>query len=174
MRKSLLVAAMSLVSMIASTAQATVWTFNVTIDGEQEVPPQNVPISPGMGTAIVTFDDTTGNMVVNGAFSGLTAAANAAHIHGFAPEDVAAGVLFGLDVTNATSGTVTGSGSFTLDQVPLVLGGQTYINIHSPGTYAAGEIRGQLVNPIPEPATIVLGAVAFALLTVVAVRRRNT
>jgi hypothetical protein len=173
MRKLLAAAVTLLVVLAATSARATVWTFNVNIDGQQEVPPQTVPISPGTGSAIVTFDDATGAMLVNGTFTGLTAPANNAHIHGFAPEDVAAGVLFGLTFAPATSGAISGTGSIPLADVSRVLGGETYINIHSAGTYAAGEIRGQLINPIPEPTTIVLAVIGFIALGVAALRRRT-
>ena len=33
--------------------------------------------------------------------------------------------------------------------------GKAYVNIHSPGTYTAGEIRGFLA-PVPEPTTYAL------------------
>jgi hypothetical protein len=160
-----------LVWLANTPAQGTTWTFNVNLNGQEEVPPQNVPISPGIGTALATLDDTNGNMSITGSFSGLTAAANNAHLHGFAADDVAASPLFGLQFTPATSGTFSGNGTVALADVSKVLGGLTYINIHSAGLYAAGEIRGQLVNPIPEPTSIALAGIGLLGAWYIARRR---
>ena len=82
-----------------------------------------------------------------------------------------AGVNLGFNpLPAATSGSY--SDTFTLASGAFsalftgVSAGKAYVNIHTPGTYGAGEIRGFLA-PIPEPETYALmlaglGAVAWA------------
>jgi hypothetical protein len=127
----------------------TFWKFNVVMDGTQEVPPNS---SPGIGTAIAIFNDNTGQMDIDGSFSGLLVAASNAHLHGYSTPGVASGVVFGLTFTPATSGTVSGSGVIPSARIADVLNGLTYTNIHS-AMFPSGEIRGQLMNPVavPEP-----------------------
>lgn len=153
---------------LSASASADLFQFSVNLNGAQEVPANG---SPGTGTATAIFDNVSGQMTINGIFSGLTAPATAAHLHGFAPAGVNAGVLIGLSVTAGTSGTVSGSGTIanTGSNFANVLGGLTYINIHN-ATFPGGEIRGQLVNPIPEPGS--LAVLSLAGLALLAQRRR--
>ena len=168
MRTSVLAVAFAVALCLALPAQATVWTFNnIPIDGLQEVPPV---ATPGTGTGMATLNDVSGAMSVSGSFSSLIAPATNSHIHCCAPPGTAAGVLFGLTFTPSTSGTISGNAVLSAANVQNVLNGLTYINIHSsfrPG----GEIRGQLLNPIPEPTTaIMLATVAGGLFLL---RRRS-
>lgn len=130
---------------------ADLFQFNVTMSGGQEVPPN---ASTASGSAVVIFDNVTGLMTVNGTYTGLVAPSSAAHVHGFAGPGANAGVRFNLAHSSATSGTLTGSFTFTAagDRTD-VMNGLTYINIHN-ATFPGGEIRGQISNPfaIPEPA----------------------
>jgi len=155
----------------ASTVSAAVHTIHVDLNGAQERP---TPVNtPGTGMAMVTFDDLTGQMTVNGTFQGLTANANNAHVHGYAPlgqpgqPGTAAGVVFGIQFTPAMSGTISGSGTIPQDRIDDVLAGLTYINVHSVGQYAGGEIRGQII--VPEPASLALVGLPALLL----MRRRR-
>jgi hypothetical protein len=154
---------------VASSAYAAQYTLTVPMNGAQERP--NPVNTPGTGVATVTFDDLTGVMTVNGTFQNLTANANNAHVHGYAPlgqpGQPAAGVVFGLNFTPSTSGTVSGTGTIPSDRIDDVLAGLTYINIHSVGQYSGGEIRGQII--VPEPASMALLAVPALLL----MRRRR-
>ena len=52
------------------------------------------------------------------------------------------------------------------------LAGKAYINIHTPGTYAGGEIRGFLA-PVPEPETYALMLAGLGALTLLARRRKR-
>lgn len=153
MRTFFLAVAFVVTLCIAMPAQATVWVYNnIPIDGLQEVPPV---ATTGTGLGMATLDDVSGAMSVSGSFSSLIAPASNAHIHCCAPPGMAAGVLFPLTFTPATSGTISGNAVLSAANVQNVLNGLTYINIHSsfrPG----GEIRGQLLNPVPEPATALL------------------
>ncbi|MDA0657558.1 MAG: CHRD domain-containing protein [Planctomycetota bacterium] len=112
----------AILSLFATSAQAALWTANVLIDGLQETP---AVVTPGSGTAVVTFDDTSGAMSVNGTFSGLIGTANNAHIHGYAAAGSPAGVVFGLAFTAATSGSISGNGIIPPANFADVLGGKT-------------------------------------------------
>jgi len=160
---------LSLAAGWAPPANALLWTFDVTLDGAQERP---TPVATAAtGTATVTFDDQTGLMEVTGSFANLTSIANNAHVHGFAPlgnpgDPATTGPpIVNLQFTAATSGTISGSGTIAAGNIAAVLAGLTYINVHSVD-FPAGEIRGQLVDPIPEPASALLllsGVAALAL-----------
>jgi hypothetical protein len=121
----------------------------------------------------------------------LTANLSAMHIHGPADTSGSAGVLYDLIAIDNADGSQQGmfpafgdaggnrSGYFdfvlTLQdgvggktlavQESELLGNMWYINLHTPGTYAGGEIRGQLLA-IPEPehyaAFAGLGLLGFA------------
>jgi glucose/arabinose dehydrogenase/plastocyanin len=80
-------------------------------------------------------------------YSGLTAAATMAHIHGPAGANSAAGVLIDLGSFNGgsfgTAGTFSGWVTLTPVQKAHLLAGRTYVNIHT-STNPGGEIRGQI------------------------------
>ncbi len=140
----------------ASNASAIVHNLTASLDGLQEVPPN---ASPASGNCNITLDDISGAMSVNCTFAGLIGGpATVAHVHGLAPAGMNAGVIFGLTVTNATSGTVTGNGVLTAAQIAGALSTGpgdpplTYVNIHN-AQFPGGEIRGQIV---PEPASLSL------------------
>ena len=114
--------------------------------------------SPGTGTADYTVDGGTVSYTVT--FSGLTANANAGHIH-VGPAGVNGGVTVPFTVPRNTAGTFTGTftaanvaaasttdGGVGVDAgdynglLQLMRAGETYTNIHT-STYPLGEIRGQ-------------------------------
>src|SRR5258707_413491 len=69
----------SLVALgLASNANAAPIVFSTTLSGPNESPPN---ASPGIGTALVTFDLAAHTMRVETTFSGLTAGNIASHIH---------------------------------------------------------------------------------------------
>ncbi len=155
------------VLLAAGAARATVWQWNdILLDGLQSVPPN---ASPGIGTGMATLDDLTGEMNISGSYSGLLGTATLSHLHGPGPVGTNAGVVFGLSITGGTSGTFNGSSTLDATQMGWVLDGLTYINIHTT-VIAGGEIRGQLLHPVPEPTSVALAAIGLASL--LAVRRR--
>ena len=145
--------------------------------------------TPGSGGEIgtgISFDDVLSVLTINvgwgsaNGFQSLTGNATAGHIHGpttssgSASFNENAGVRYGLDGgagwnPSASAGGVTATTvNISAGDVPALLAGRFYINIHT-STNPGGELRGNLV-PIPEPAAASLALVAGALLTV---RRRR-
>ncbi len=120
------------------------------IQGAQEVPPNG---SAATGNAKLLLDKTTGMVYMTGSFTGLTTAANAAHIHS-AAANIGGPVIFGISFTAGTKGTIHVSSAIAPGDQTQMIAGNAYINIHS-GTYPGGEIRGQL---IPEQDLVYLKA----------------
>jgi hypothetical protein len=116
--------------------------FVARLIGTNEVPP-NASTGTGVGTAVLNSSHTA--ITVNLSFSGLSAPATAAHIHGPAPAGVNAAVIFPLaGVPAATSGTVPQqSFSVTPTQLADLQAGLLYMNVHT-SNFPGGEIRDQL------------------------------
>jgi hypothetical protein len=115
--------------------------FNMRPTGSQEVPPNN---SAAISDVRVTLNQTTGEVVVDGTFSGLTSNVTVAHIHGPAGVGTNAAPIIDLTVTGTTSGTVSGTGTMSAPQMNEMIGGMTYVNIHS-ANFPMGEIRAQVL-----------------------------
>ena len=134
-----------------------------------------VPTSTATGFATVTFDDVLNSVSVQLSFAGLANSQPFGHIHCCTAVAGAGSVGVALEFAGlpaASSGSYSKSftafnGTTTFNSLLAgVSAGKAYVNIHTPGTYAAGEIRGFLA-PIPEPETYALmlaglGAVAWA------------
>jgi hypothetical protein len=116
-------------------------TFNMQLSGAQEVPANG---STATASVTVVLDRTTGAVTVNGTFSGLSSNGTVAHIHGPAAVGQSAAPIVPLMVSPSTSGTVTGSGMMNATNMNDMLGGMTYVNIHSTN-FPDGEIRAQIV-----------------------------
>jgi len=190
-----------LVCLVALSAPSVAMpvVYSTTLSGPNESP---VNASPGTGTALVTIDDVLHSMRVQATFSGLTSANTASHIHvingpgdantsdtlgpvttttptftGF-PGGVTSGVFDQTyDMTLASSyrsGFITDAGGTTAAaEAALFSGiaqGRAYLNIHTIN-FAGGEIRGFL-QPVPEPATLLLMGAGMAGLVVIRRRRR--
>jgi hypothetical protein len=128
-----------LVVLGLAACQVPPTTFEVTLSGDQEVPPVT---TDAFGTANVTL---IGNIItIDGAWDGFDIAAPGAHVHGPAPAGENAPILFPLDYDNEAR---TFGRTFTLsdEELGFFQDGLLYINLHSEA-HPAGEIRGQIVR----------------------------
>ena len=159
---------------LAAPAAALTIVYSTTLSKVGEP----VPTSPGTGSATVTVNDVAMSISVSVTFANLVASASAAHIHCCTATagSGSIGVALGLaGFPNATSSIY--NAAFTPSAVTFatiaagMAAGKAYINIHSPGTYAGGEIRGFLA-PVPEPQTYALMLAGLGVLGW-AVRRRQ-
>lgn len=167
-RRLVLCGAFVLLCVAGQQCLADTLTFTATMKGSSETPPN---ASTATGSALVTL---TGNMLtVAESFSGLTVPASAAHIHCCAAPGTAAPVVIPFAGFPAST---SGSFSATFDLSTFVFsGGATeasfltglesglaYVNIHD-ANFPGGEIRGQLTEVTPEPASLwLLGTGALA------------
>ena len=162
-------------------AHAVPILYNTILAGVNEVPPV---VSPGTGTAHVSFDPASHELVVDLLFSSLVGNTTAAHIHAPALPGVNAGVAVGFIgfpfgvtsgsyhhvfdtllsttylptfLTNFGGGTVAGAETAL---GAFIEGGLAYVNVYT-SVFPGGEIRGQLA-PVPEPATMILMGSALA------------
>src|SRR3569623_771806 len=117
--------------------------YQIMLTGAMEVLPSGTAASTAMGAATGVLNPNTGAVSVQGSFTGLSAAASGAHIHGPAAVNAEAGVIVALTASPATAGALSGSGTLTAQQVMDLKNGLPYVNVHSSGAYAGGEIRGQ-------------------------------
>ena len=124
------------------TSKATTYPINVTLSGLQEAPAN---ASSGTGTFVGTYNDVGDSLIFTITFSGLSSNTTAAHIHGYAPPGISAGVLLGLVgfPTGVSSGSFTDTLILTAGQRDSLKMGLMYVNIHT-GNYPGGEIRAQL------------------------------
>ena len=175
--------------VLATEAPAATIIFTDTMLGSNEVPPTG---SPAIGSAILSVDTTANTLGVIITFSGLTGGpATASHIHCCTPAGTNAGVALPFTgFPNTTSGMYTNTFDLTLTatysstfltasggtaagaEAALIAAmntGLAYTNIHN-AQFTGGEIRGQLANVVPEPATVMMSGAA--LLLVASLRRR--
>lgn len=161
-------------------AQAATVSFDFPLSASQQVPPSG---SAGTGSCNVMLDDVSGAVSVSCMFSGLSATASVSHIHGLAAVGINAGVILTLTPDLATSGNITGNGILDAAQMTGMLGGMTYVNLHSQ-QFPGGELRGQIVDdsgtgggsiPLPTMSNIMLMVMIALLLVVggVTLRKRS-
>lgn len=173
----------------ASPALAAMFTYSVVLSGPAESPPN---ASPGIGWAIVDYEDAAHTLRVRVTFSGLIGTTTSAHIH--APTEIADAGTAGVATTTPTFvgfplGVTSGVYDETLDLThasswnPSFInanGGtpegaeaalaaamaarKAYVNVHTTA-FGAGEIRGFL----PEPGTLILLGTGAAVM----LRRRR-
>lgn len=62
----------------ASAAHSAITIYNATLSGPAESPPN---VSPGVGTATVTYDSILHSVIISVTFSGLMGTTTASHIH---------------------------------------------------------------------------------------------
>lgn len=120
-------------------------TFTTTLTGDQEVPP-NDSSAMGKATVVINSDPAQTTITVDVSFTGLSANATVAHLHGPAMPGMTAPPI--IPLTNfpaTTSGTYSSTFPITEEQIQMLLDGLVYINIHDE-LFPDGEIRGQLIG----------------------------
>jgi hypothetical protein len=127
--------------LIPANVHATVYTLDLALTGQQEVPAN---ASTATGTLVGTYNDATNTLSFTLMFNALTAPATAAHFHGPATPGNNAPVQIPLTgFPAATSGTYTNSFVLTDQQESDLLCGLWYVNIHN-SVFPGGEIRSQV------------------------------
>lgn len=150
------------------SAKAEVVALEALIDGAQNVPP-----TPSQGTGMVQFqlDTDTGILILlSGSYQNLIGELMMVHVHGFAPPGQESGMLFMMDHTGGTSGSIMlMNNQIQLKEADVIgmLAGLTYIALHT-DTFMEGEIRGQIYQ-VPAPGALAL----FGLCGIFGSRRRR-
>ena len=128
--------------------------FSAQLTGAAERP--TPVVTTATGSAAITFTPASTTTGAVGTYSvtvqGLSGNVTAAHIHGPAGLDAAAGIIVTFTVTPATSGiiatgtfTSTGHATINMDSLAVLLrNGNAYVNVHTAAN-PNGEIRGQIV-----------------------------
>jgi hypothetical protein len=157
---------------VPRVALATPLALAATMNGGQEVP---MHTTAATGTCSAIIDPATDSLTFNGTFTGLTAPATSASLHGLAGPGVSAPALLNAtSVSGTTSGTFSGTGALTPAQTAGVLAGETYCEIDD-GAFPSGEIRGQLALPTPAVPVHAIALLALALggAGIAATRKRS-
>jgi hypothetical protein len=128
------------------TAQAGPISFKVPLSGGQEVP----PVFPaGAGTAELTYDSATRVLTWTVTYRALSSPVTMAQFHGPAqPGKNASSVLSLVKPGSPIESPINGQATLTPDQAKPFAGGDWYINIATQN-HADGEIRGQILTPLP-------------------------
>ncbi len=153
--------AVVLLCFFAPSVQANLITFEAFLTGSGETPPN---ASPATGFGIVVFNDVLDSITVDLSWSGLTAPATAAHIHGPGAPGTNAPVIFPFSgVPAATAGAIPEQ-TFAINptQIGYLETGVLYLNVHT-STFPGGEIRGQLTSVAEPASTLLLGCSLFGL-----------
>lgn len=117
----------------ASTTDAVQLT--ATLDGKQEVGPNN---SSATGAMTGSYNKSTRVLTYSVTYQGI--APTMGHIHRGAAGNT--GDPF-LAFQNVASSPITGTSTLSEADAALLLGGQTYVNLHTTA-YPGGEIRGKV------------------------------
>jgi CHRD domain len=144
----------------ATGAQAQVIRFAANLNGGEEAPTK--VLTGSYGTATVTLDLATGEVTYNIQVFNMPSGTTQAHFH-VGPVGVSGPVVVNIPVPLTISNDYSLSGSANApalvprreqgigsweDFIQSLMGGQTYLNVHSQ-VNPAGEIRGQVLR-VPE------------------------
>ncbi|MGB9187494.1 MAG: CHRD domain-containing protein [Methylovirgula sp.] len=130
----------------ASVTQAAPLSFTVQLTGSEQVPPV---MTPGKGTADLTYDASTRLLTWTVTYSGLSSAVTMAHLHGPAAAGKNARVQIWMTKHGmAVTSPIKGQATLSPTQAKQFMAGDWYINVHTESN-PAGELRGQVVPPKP-------------------------
>jgi CHRD domain len=179
---------LSLLAVLASVSHAAVIAFELQGTAGIGLLAGSEPavLTGGSGGEIgsgITFDDVSNQLIINvgwgssQGFTDLTSTATASHIHGPTASNngssftQTAGVLFNLTRSSSvtTGGTINQLFTLSGAQATDLLNGKYYINIHTTSN-GGGEMRGFLVQQVPETSASLLGMFSLGLMTL---RRRR-
>ena len=130
-------------------------SFTATLSGDAERPTPVVTTATGTAGFTATINQGSGGLLTitySVSVEGISGTASAAHIHGPAGVDDAAGIIVPLTVSGTgTSGaiitgsfTTTGNAAVSMDSLLVLLrNGNSYVNVHTAAN-PDGEIRGQI------------------------------
>lgn len=149
-----------------NSATASLIKFSASLDGLQANAGAGTgSLASGWGTMFL--DDVTNDFSWEISWSGLQAAVTAAHFHGPALPNQNAGVQVTIDVSSNPS---SGNTVLTAQQASDLMNSLWYVNIHS-SMFPAGEIRGQVLQDVSAPSTILI--LSLSLSGFVFLRRRT-
>lgn len=132
------------------------------LDTSQEIPSPVGTAADAGGTAKIAYDPTTKTLGWNIEWQNLTGPAVGMHFHGPAGFGQTAGVQVNVGNVSGLTSPSIGSTIVSDEFASQLLGGQSYLNIHT-ATNGPGEIRGQVV---PEPKCLASLVAVFLLLLV--------
>jgi CHRD domain len=168
-------------AVLASTT-GTLTAFSTLLSSTVEP----VPSSSATGTAISVFDDSNNSVVTMSTYSGLANNGGFGHLHccTSAPGSGSGPVAVSFNnFPSAIEGSFASVTNLTATQYSALLAGTTsgraYANIHTPGTYSAGEIRGfldlySITTPVPEANQVSMILAGLALLSFRARKARGS
>jgi hypothetical protein len=171
MKKLALVLAVSAAALLTPSVINASTIFVANLNGASEVPAN---ASPAFGFGTVVLNDTEDQITVDLSWTGLTAPADAAHIHDPGAAGTNAPVLFPFSsVPAVTSGSMPEQFfAITPTQVGQLQAGLFYMDVHTTN-FPGGEIRGQLQLAAPEPGSMALMGFGLATLLGLVSRRRR-
>jgi len=151
---------------LATSASAAIINLSAMMDGPQANAGAGTG-SPGLGLATITLDDVTKQLSWDINWGGLLGSPSAMHFHGAALPNQHAGVEIGTGVVGPP---VIGNAILDPGQESDLLAGLWYLNLHT-SAFPGGEIRGQVLGIIPEPATLALAGLGLSFI--IAMRRKR-
>jgi len=138
-RKAAFAAGLLAASSFGAPAHAASVQFAGPIDGIQETPPT---FTGALASGTYIMDTVANTLSVNVVILVPPPSGEiAAHIHGFAPPGVPAGILFALPVGSPK----VVVWNYSEAQEASIIAGLAYVNIHS-AAFPGGEIRGQILR----------------------------
>ena len=152
------------IAMLVSPAGATIINLGASMDCTQANAGAGTCASggTGTGTALIAYNDTSGDLSWNVTWSGLSGTTTVAHFHGPASASQNAGIQVDFLGLGGGLNPSIGTTAITAAQGTDLLAGLWYVNVHSTA-FPGGEIRGQITQTaVSEPVILALMCVGIA------------